>query len=134
MSGSTLSQGSDRYHLLGNSSRNCLLGLHESRSRYSRLNRLCNVTCYVTYSGSNRFLDIRRVSSAQLSSRTLYNHCIVVLSDYLRGTRLKVWREFVGLVKLFHEYSIPLMYVAGIYKLLFVCVHVLHLFERCVAF
>ena len=56
------------------------------------------------------------------------DHCIAVLSNYLRGDR----REFVGLVKLFHEYGIPLAYVAGMRMPEFVHIILLLLFAHCV--
>ena len=54
---------------------------------------------------------MRRVPHAQRSSRTLYDHRISVLTDHLRGNRFKARRQFVGLVQLFDEHSITLVYL-----------------------
>ena len=56
------------------------------------------------------------------------------LSGHLRGNRLKVRRDFVGIVELFYQYGIPLVYVPGMHKPVLVRIHFLLLLARCVAF
>ena len=75
-----------------------------------------------------------RVSHAQRSSRTLYDHRSTVLPDHLRRNRLKVRRQFVGLVQLFYKHSITLVYVTGMRNPMFVRILLLLLLARCVMF